>query len=99
LQRWFLKTLNILLDSDPDARKPINTYLYKEHNRGTKGEKHSMTNTRSKMIHKLVRDTEFGLESMELYNAYLKEGYKDEPVTLRHLFTTKKARNPLPLEK
>lgn len=94
-----LKNTEHLLDTKPDERKPIHTYLYKEHNRGTRGEKHSMTNTRSKMIHKLVRENEFGLESMELYDAYLKEGYKDDPVTLRHLFTTKKTVKPLPLEK
>lgn len=93
-----LRNSQHLLESESGRRKPINTYLYKEHNRGTEGEKHSMTNTRSKMIHNLVRQNGFSLDAMELYDAYLKEGYSDEPVTLRHLFTTKKADKPLPMD-
>lgn len=93
-----MKNTQYLLETEPEVRKPINTYLYKEHNKGQMGEKHSMTNTRSKMIHNLVRTNDFGLDSMELFDVYLKTGYEDEPVTLRHLFTTKKAAKTLPLE-
>ena len=67
--------------------KPIHTYQYKEHNRGQKGEKHSMTNTRSKIIHKLVRNSDFNLNDLELYSEYLKLGDENDPVNLRHLFT------------
>lgn len=79
--------------------KVIKTYFYKEHNKGTEGEKHSMTNTRSKIIHELVRETGFSLKSIELFNEYLKAGFDDEPVNIRHLFDFKKAEDSLPLDK
>jgi glutamate synthase domain-containing protein 2/glutamate synthase domain-containing protein 1/glutamate synthase domain-containing protein 3 len=79
--------------------KLIKTYFYKEHNKGTEGEKHAMTNTRSKLIHELVRETGFSLKSIELFNAYLKMGEDDSPLNIRHLFDLKKATNPLSLDK
>lgn len=72
-----------------DEDKPIHTYLFKEHNRGTKGEKHSMTNTQSKIVHKLVRDSELTLQDTELYDEFLKQSTDVDPVNLRHLFTFK----------
>jgi hypothetical protein len=48
-----------------------------------------MTNTRSKMIHELVRDTGVGLGNMELYEAYLKSNSSDAPVNIRHLLQLK----------
>ncbi len=78
--------------------KLIHTYQYKEHNRGDKGEKHSMTNSRSKVIHKLVRDKELSLNNPELYNEYLKLGTDDEPVNIRHVLDFKLAEEPLPIE-
>jgi glutamate synthase domain-containing protein 2/glutamate synthase domain-containing protein 1/glutamate synthase domain-containing protein 3 len=69
--------------------KPIHTYQFKEHNRGKTGEKHSMTNTRSKIIHKMVRNNGLTLNNPELYNEYLKLGDDCDPVNLRHLFTFK----------
>ncbi len=88
-----------LADQDLSALKPIKSYQYKEHTRGIMGEKHSMTNTRSKIIHDLVRDKKLDLTDMSLFDEYLKQGLDDEPVTLRHLFNPKKAEKPLPLEK
>lgn len=79
--------------------KVIKTYFYKEHNKGTEGEKHSMTNTRSKIIHELVRETGQSLRSVELFNEYLKVGIDDEPVNIRHLFALKNADQSLPLDK
>ncbi len=79
------------------AFKPIKSYQYKEHTRGTVGEKHSMTNTRSKIIHDLVQQKGLELNDMELYDEYLKLGLEDEPVALRHLFNTKNAENPVQL--
>jgi len=87
-------------ENTPDKDdKFIHTYQYKEHNRGEKGEKHSMTNTRSKLIHKLVRENGLTLDNPELFNEYLKIGIEDEPVNIRHLFDFKKADNPLSIEK
>lgn len=78
--------------------KLIHTYQYKEHNRGDKGEKHSMTNSRSKVVHKLVRDKELSLNNPELYNEYLKLGTDDEPVNIRHVLDFILAEEPLPVE-
>ena len=38
---------------EEEEYKPIKNFQYKEHARGSMGEKHSMTNTRSKIIHEL----------------------------------------------
>jgi len=82
--------------NDPDQNgKLLNTYQYREHNRGKKGEKHSMTNTRSKIVHKLVRDSELTLEDTGLFDEYLKLGHSQEPVNIRHLFDFKPAGEPL----
>jgi glutamate synthase domain-containing protein 2/glutamate synthase domain-containing protein 3 len=78
--------------------KPIKTYQFKEHNKGTEGERHSMTNTRSKMIHELVRESGIGLDKMELYDAYLKSNDSDSPVNIRHLLQLKVAEHPTPIE-
>ena len=69
--------------------KLIHTHQWKEHNRGLEGEKHSMTNTRSKIIHDLVMNGEPGLDDPELYNEYLKLGDEASPVNFRHLFDFK----------
>ena len=69
--------------------KLLNSYQYKEHNKIAQGERHSMTNIRSKIIHKLVRDTHNKHEANNLYRDYLGYGEKDEPVNIRHLFALK----------
>ncbi len=78
--------------------KIIKSYFYKEHNKGIEGERHSMTNTRSKLIHELVRESGHSLRSVELYNEYLKNGLDDEPVNIRHLLSFKKSSKPLKKE-
>ena len=93
-----LENTETAAEKAPDD-KPIHTYQYKEHNRGKEGEKHSMTNPRSKVIHKLVRSTGKGLDNPELFEEYLKLGSDDEPVNIRHLLRTKKADTPLDKEK
>ena len=79
--------------------KPIKNFQYKEHARGAMGEKHSMTNTRSKVIHELVQNHELDLTDMALWDEYLKLGLEDEPVAIRHLFNPKKADSPIALDK
>lgn len=94
LTRQILDHTAILKDSEFNG-KPINTYQYKEHNRGKKGEKHSMTNSRSKIIHKLVRDSSLTLQDNGLFEDYLKLGHDVDPVNIRHLFTFKEAADPI----
>lgn len=95
---------NILINTDKgkeaeEAGKNLHTYQFKEHNRDKMGEKHSMTNSRSKIIHELVRETGKDLNDTELYNEYLKLGLDADPVSIRHLFDIKKPEAPIPLER
>lgn len=92
-----IKKMDLAVEAQEND-KVIKTYFYKEHNKGTEGEKHSMTNSRSKIIHELVRETGQSLRSVELFNEYLKAGIDDEPVNIRHLFSLKDALNSMPLE-
>lgn len=78
--------------------KLLKSYFYKEHNKGLEGEKHSMTNSRSKIIHTLVRETQTDLQSIELYHEYLKAGLDDEPVNIRHLLALKETDTSIPLD-
>lgn len=76
---------------------PINAHQFKEHNSGLKGEKHSMTSARSKLIHKLVRETP--RDPANLYDEYLRLGEEAEPIHIRHLFELKPSPTPLPIER
>ena len=91
------RTENLDADSLKDY-KPTKSFQFKEHARGAKGEKHSMTNSRSKMIHELVRDTGLELNNWELYTEFVNSGQVDEPIALRHLFSPKCAEIPAMIE-
>ncbi|MCH8567667.1 MAG: glutamate synthase large subunit [Balneolales bacterium] len=78
-----------------ESGKVIKSYFYKEHNKGLVGEKHAMTNTRSKLIHDLVREENISLDNPELYKAYLEAGTNDSPLAVRHLFKVNPASEPL----
>ncbi len=65
-------------------------YFYKEHNKGLQGEKHAMTNSRSKLIHDLAKKTSLGLDQWALYEAYLQNGLESAPIHLRHLLDFRK---------
>jgi glutamate synthase domain-containing protein 2/glutamate synthase domain-containing protein 1/glutamate synthase domain-containing protein 3 len=79
----------------PDDR--LKTYQFKEHTKGTMGERHSMTNAKSKLIHALVRDTGYEVDQPELYAAYLALNRKEAPINLRHLLDLRPAIQALPL--
>lgn len=73
------------------------TYVFKEHPKGMRGEKHSMTAQLSKAVHRAVRaDNDEGAE--EGYAAYLDGIATQEPVSLRHLLRIPPANMPLPLD-
>lgn len=80
------------------AERLLNTFQYKEHTAGTEGERHSMTSMRTKVIHKLVRETHRPEEEQALYKEYLRLGQESEPVNVRHLFELKAASHPLPID-
>jgi glutamate synthase domain-containing protein 2/glutamate synthase domain-containing protein 1/glutamate synthase domain-containing protein 3 len=71
------------------------TYIFKEHNKGVTGEKHSMTSARSRFLHKLAREQ----GAWEVYDEYLKSNEADAPVTIRQLLKPKKSEQPLALER
>jgi glutamate synthase domain-containing protein 1 len=73
----------------------VHTYQFKENARGRMGEHHSMTASRSKLIHQLVRSTGLGLTDLGLYDAYLQHAQNDAPVNLRHLLEVSPAGAPL----
>jgi glutamate synthase domain-containing protein 2/glutamate synthase domain-containing protein 1/glutamate synthase domain-containing protein 3 len=78
--------------------EPFETlHRFREHPAGKKGERHSMTTQRSKLIHKL---SELGAETSQaksIYEEYLELGKKDEPITLRHLLDLRSSAKPLEL--
>jgi len=88
-----------LAGHEPGSYKPLKTYQFKEHARGKMGEKHSMTNSRSKVIHDLVQQENLDLTDMKLFDEYLKLGAGDAPVALRHLLLPKQADKPVSMDK
>ncbi len=76
----------------------LNTYQYKEHNKGSAGEKHSMTNSRSKILHKIIRELDDPRDIDEHYREYLRLGEESEPVNIRHVLRLRKKSSGLPLE-
>ena len=93
-----LERTNFISDENLKEFKPIKSFQYKEHARGTMGEKHSMTNTRSKMIHDLAQKNGLDLDDWALYDEYIKLGIIDEPVGLRHLFSAKSLKESIHLD-
>ncbi|MEO1021599.1 MAG: glutamate synthase large subunit [Bacteroidota bacterium] len=87
------------LEQTEDADALSKGFLFKEHARGKEGERHSMTNTRSKVIHELVQNEGFSLTDFSLFEEYLKLGYQDEPVALRHLLAPKGTLSSVSLDK
>lgn len=76
----------------------LKTFQYKEHNKVERGERHSMTNIRSKIIHKLVRESQTREEAGTLYRDYLNLGANDEPVNIRHLFALQYIDQPISID-
>ncbi len=76
------------------------SYQYKEHTKGAAGERHSMTNLRSRLLQRLIRTAahdEGQVEAARIYREYLDELTKDVPVTVRHLLRSQVGDNSIPL--
>jgi glutamate synthase domain-containing protein 2/glutamate synthase domain-containing protein 1/glutamate synthase domain-containing protein 3 len=65
-----------------EQKATLKTWQFKEHTRGTEGEVHSMTNRRSRAIHRIAREQ----GAQGAYEHYLEVSKAHEPVTIRHLF-------------
>lgn len=59
------------------------SHQYKEHTKGSQGERHSMTNLRARLLQRIVRAA--GDDTAQLYDEYLADQRKDIPVSIRHL--------------
>ncbi len=76
--------------------KLLNTYQFREHTRGTMGEKHAMTAARAAIVHRMVRDDIAEDARSDLYRQFLAVGKEAEPVSIRHLFDIRPVRAPVP---
>lgn len=77
---------------------PLDTFQLREHRKGEKGERHSMTARLSKRVHEVVEEHHQGFPRWSAYEQYLEEAKALEPVNLRHLLTPKYVEAPAPLE-
>ncbi len=80
-------------------QETLHTYLFKEHARGTQGEKHAMTASLSKIIHQLARENSLNLDNPALFETYLKANIAQNPIHIRHLFALKNNKNSKNTEK
>jgi glutamate synthase domain-containing protein 2/glutamate synthase domain-containing protein 3 len=76
--------------------KLLNTYQFREHTRGTMGEKHAMTAARAAIVHRMVRDDIAEDARSDLYRQFLAVGKEAEPVSIRHLFDIRPVRALVP---
>lgn len=93
-----------LRETEPAAIKALletgglhRNYLYREHPKELEGERHAFTLPRSKIIHALVAESGAGLGSPELFEAFLKAQFVNEPVSFRHLLRPRVSAKPLEL--
>jgi glutamate synthase domain-containing protein 2/glutamate synthase domain-containing protein 1/glutamate synthase domain-containing protein 3 len=79
----------ILLESDTakaafEAGKPLHNFLFREHNRHQKGEKHAMSALRSRQLHAALAAPD-SAHSKQIWSDYLADLERDAPYHLRHL--------------
>ncbi|MEZ0369919.1 MAG: glutamate synthase large subunit [Candidatus Sericytochromatia bacterium] len=72
----------------------LHTYLFREHNKHQRGEKHAMSALRSRLLHQALTDNEPGQPAYVLYRDSL---YREAPYHLRHLLRFRPAADPLEL--
>lgn len=82
---------------DLDASPFQNLYLFREHAGGQRGEKHSATTRRSRILHQLSNSNADDAAASLHYEEYLKEGEKNKPTSLRHLLRIRASTPLLPL--
>jgi glutamate synthase domain-containing protein 2/glutamate synthase domain-containing protein 1/glutamate synthase domain-containing protein 3 len=92
-----LRLSTLAADRAPGEPLP-SRYRLKEKVRGDEGERHSMTASRSKLVHDLVRGRSRGRSPDEILTAYEAEGDEAAPVSPRHLLDLRPADVPLRLD-
>lgn len=78
--------------------KMLHTYQYKEHTKGGVGEGHSMTNWRSRLVHKVAVAKGIDLSDEGAYAEYLASWEKDGPISPRHLLRLKRQEDKIALD-
>ncbi|MFZ9889396.1 MAG: glutamate synthase central domain-containing protein, partial [Myxococcota bacterium] len=73
------------------------TWLLKEHNKGTEGERHAMTSARTKLVHDLVKTTDQSA-AKQRYQELLADLETTSPIHPRHLLDVVAAPQALPLD-
>ncbi|PIQ28876.1 glutamate synthase large subunit [bacterium (Candidatus Blackallbacteria) CG17_big_fil_post_rev_8_21_14_2_50_48_46] len=71
-----------------EAGQPLHNYLYREHNKHQKGEKHAMTAYRSRQIHQALQ-AETDESTQVFWSNYLESLESESPYHLRHLLNFK----------
>ena len=73
---------------DKDSAAPLpSTFLFKEHAKLERGETHSMTAMRAKLVHELVEHAPDSERGRELWQRYVELGRDAAPVHIRDLLT------------
>jgi glutamate synthase domain-containing protein 2/glutamate synthase domain-containing protein 1/glutamate synthase domain-containing protein 3 len=98
LNRLAEKVLRSTLACDSDASILPSTFLFREQVKGLRGERHSMTSTRSHRVHEMLEWDPNTKEGQSAYQRYLNAGLADTPTSLRHLFKIIDAAEPMALD-
>lgn len=88
----------VLQHTDHAEAHPVDTYQLREHRKGAKGERHSMTASLTKAVHRVVADHSKTLAVWDAYRAYVDETHRFGPVVLRDLLRLKAKDPPVPVE-
>jgi len=80
---------NILacIEQSKDGQRPHN-FIYKEHPKEARGERHSLTSQRAKLAYKIAQTKFSSAGSWELFALYKKQ-LAEYPINIRHLFALK----------
>jgi len=74
--------------AESDAERVLpSAFLFKEHAKLARGEKHSMTALRSRVVHEMLLLDPHSVEGQDKYGEYLALGRHDSPLNIRHLLT------------
>ncbi len=92
--------LKTSLAAEPSFKERLlHTHQFREHAKGTEGEKHALTSARARLVHRLVKEAPEDAEAARLYQEYLVSLKEDEPISVRHLLAFRTAAEPLPLDR
>ncbi|MEQ8280602.1 MAG: glutamate synthase large subunit [Deltaproteobacteria bacterium] len=80
-----------------EPKKKLHVFQWREHNKGERGERHSMTSAMSRAVHEVVEDEGDGFQRWDAYERYLALADHEHPVSPRHLLDFDRT-SSIPLE-